>query len=213
MPEKKIQNQSGPKAAAAKKPAPEKKATASKKPAAKGKAKVVKQKQQTRRAVTGRPELYTEELAATICERLAIGESLRSITSEEGMPHRQTVFRWLYRYPAFRDQYVSAKRIGMLAYAEDALDIADDGTNDWMERISKDGEHAGWQLNGEHVQRSKLRVDTRKWFMERLDTKVFGQKQEVNHGLQEDNPIMSLIQQVSGSTLKPGGDDEQGGES
>lgn len=190
--------------------APAKKAPARKKPAAKAKTKTQHQEQPKRGR--GRPEDYNVEIAATICERLAIGDSLRTITEDEGMPHRQTVFRWMYRHPEFRDQYVHAKRIGMLAYAEDAVDIADDGTNDWMERTNKDGENIGWQINGEHVQRSRLRVDTRKWFMERLDTKVFGQKQEVNHGLQENNPIMSLIQQVSGKTLKPGGDDEAGEE-
>ena len=31
-------------------------------------------------------------------------------------------------------------------------------------------------------------------------------RQDVNHGLQEDNPIAALLQQVSGSTLKPEGD-------
>ncbi|WP_074633943.1 hypothetical protein [Nitrosospira multiformis] len=56
------------------------------------------------------------------------------------------------------------------AVAEHALDIADDGSNDWME--SHDPENRGWQFNGEHVQRSRLRVETRKWFLSKLMPKV-----------------------------------------
>ncbi len=59
---------------------------------------------------------------------------------------------------------------------DEALGIADDGTNDWMERLDKDGQAAGWQLNGEHVQRSRLRVDTRKWAAGKLAPKKYGDK-------------------------------------
>lgn len=61
------------------------------------------------------------------------------------------------------------------------LEIADDASNDWMERTGKDGESIGWQLNGEHVNRSKLRIDTRKWIMERMAPKTYGSKQEISH--------------------------------
>jgi hypothetical protein len=40
--------------------------------------------------------------------------------------------------------------------AEDILDIADDGRNDWMRANAADD--AGWVLNGENIQRSKLRT-------------------------------------------------------
>lgn len=64
--------------------------------------------------------------------------------------------------------------------AEESLEIADDGRNDWMERQSQSekglGVNNGWVLNGEHVQRSRLRVDTRKWFAARLHPKKYGDK-------------------------------------
>ncbi len=43
-------------------------------------------------------------------------------------------------------------------------------------RLDKDGQAAGWQLNGEHVQRSRLRVDTRKWILSKLAPKRYGDK-------------------------------------
>lgn len=60
--------------------------------------------------------------------------------------------------------------------ADEILEISDDGSNDWMERLGKEGEPAGWQLNGEHVQRSRLRVDTRKWILSKLAPKRYGDK-------------------------------------
>ncbi|MDN0127414.1 DNA packaging protein [Yersinia massiliensis] len=124
----------------------------------------------------GRPSDYTDELAELICLRLAEGESLRSVCSDDGMPSKQAVLRWLARNEEFRAQYVRAKEEGAEAIAEELFDIADDGTNDWMEKLDKDGECIGYQLNGEHVQRSKLRIDTRKWYLSKIMPKKYGDK-------------------------------------
>ncbi|EBF9036314.1 DNA packaging protein [Salmonella enterica] len=124
----------------------------------------------------GRPSDYTEELAEIICLRLAEGESLRSVCRDDGMPSKQAVLRWLARNESFRAQYVRAKEEGAEAIAEELFDIADDGTNDWMEKLDKDGEAIGYQLNGEHVQRSKLRIDTRKWYLSKIMPKKYGDR-------------------------------------
>jgi hypothetical protein len=59
--------------------------------------------------------------------------------------------------------------------AEDVISIADDGTNDWMD--SNDPLNPGYKLNGEHTQRSKLRMDARKWYTSKLAPKIFGDRQ------------------------------------
>lgn len=97
------------------------------------------------------------------------------------MPHKATVFRWLADDADFRDLYARAKEASTEALAEELLDIADDGSNDWMERPGADGESLGWQLNGEHVQRSRLRVDTRKWLLAKLQPRKYGERQTVEH--------------------------------
>ena len=43
----------------------------------------------------GRPTIYTQKLASKICERLALGDSLRAICREDAMPHLATVLRWV----------------------------------------------------------------------------------------------------------------------
>jgi hypothetical protein len=132
-------------------------------------------------AVMGRPSDYTPEKAEAICLRLAEGESLRSVCSDEDMPTKQTALRWLTKHEDFRAQYVRAKEQGAEAIAEEMFDIADDGANDWMEKLDKEGEAYGWQLNGEHVRRSQLRIDTRKWYLSKIMPKKYGEKVQTEH--------------------------------
>lgn len=124
----------------------------------------------------GRPSDYTQELADRICSRLAAGESMRTICLDDDMPSRETLFRWIRSNTEFRDQYARAKDESADALVEDIQDIADDGTNDWMEVHDKDGKAIGWQVNGEHIQRSRLRVDVRKWAASKLKPKKYGDK-------------------------------------
>lgn len=72
------------------------------------------------------------------------------------------------------DQYARAKEVQSEHMAEEILAIADDGQNDWMERNG--AESAGWAVNGEHIQRSRLRVDSRKWLMSKLAPKKYGDR-------------------------------------
>lgn len=104
---------------------------------------------------------YTRELADEICERLAEGEPLRQICRDDHMPAWRTVYDWISADTDFAARIARARDAGFDAIAEDIIDIADDGTNDWMEKRDKDGEAIGYQLNGEHVQRSKLRIEAR----------------------------------------------------
>ncbi len=39
----------------------------------------------------------------------------------------------------------------------------------------------GYKLNGEHVQRSRLRIDTRKWLAGKLKPKKYGDRINLDH--------------------------------
>lgn len=124
---------------------------------------------------------YTEAMARKICEGLADGKSLREVCRAEGMPPESTVRLWaLDDVNGFAAQYARAREIGYHLMADQVLEVADDGRNDWMERNGEDD--AGWVANGEHVQRSRLRVDTRKWMLSKALPKIYGDKIDVNHG-------------------------------
>lgn len=123
--------------------------------------------------MTGRPSDFTQEIADVICEKLADGESLRKICLGEDMPSKSAVFRWLLDRPDFRDQYARAREAQADAIADEILDIADDGSNDFMGEDEK--------YNGDAVQRSRLRVDARKWFAGKLAPKKYGDSTMVKH--------------------------------
>ena len=127
----------------------------------------------------GRPTKYTQELADKVCSELADGNSMRTVCLAEEMPDKSTIFRWIRTHEEFRDQYTKAKEEGVEAWAEESMDIADDGSNDWMQTHDKDNE--GYRANGENIQRSKLRIETRKWFASKLKPKKYGDKHQIEH--------------------------------
>lgn len=110
------------------------------------------------------------------------GMSLREIESDSNMPTKTTMLAWAANkdHP-FSDQYTRAKEVQAMSLAEDLLDIADDGSNDWMERTGKNGEDLGWIVNGECVARSRIRLDTRKWMLSKMLPKIYGDKQTIDH--------------------------------
>lgn len=127
----------------------------------------------------GRPSSYSDKTADKICKLIADGLSLREICVSDELPHRETVRRWLRDNEDFRGQYARAREDQADAIFDEILEIADDAQNDWMERNGEENE--GWQANGEHIQRSRLRIDARKWMAGKLRPKVYGDKLDLNH--------------------------------
>lgn len=146
---------------------------------------------------TGRPSKFTSDLGDTICERLAEGRSLRGICLDDDMPDARSVFRWLAgetkdkSLEQFRQQYARAREIQADTLVDEILEISDDGTNDWMERQYGDDAPVGWQVNGEHIQRSRLRVDSRKWFASKVAPKKYGDKTVLAGD--KDNPVAITV--------------------
>jgi hypothetical protein len=120
----------------------------------------------------GRPSAYTQQTADEICFRLSEGESLRTILKDDHMPSMSMVFRWLAdeQYKSFREQYAHAKEVCLEHMAEEMLEIADETAFDTVET-----QH-GFKADSEWIQRSKLRVDTRKWLLAKLMPKKYGDK-------------------------------------
>jgi hypothetical protein len=111
----------------------------------------------------GRPSKYTPELAAEIIARMCEGESLRSICRDATMPVISTVMLWVATdREGFSEQYAKGCEARAHYWADEMLDIADDGANDYMQREGKE------YVNGEAIARSRLRVDTRKWLLSKM---------------------------------------------
>lgn len=133
----------------------------------------------------GRPEIYTQELADKVCQRIAEGYSMRTVCKPDDMPGLTTIFKWLREKEDFAKQYARATSERTEAMAEDILDIADDGSNDLM-TIQKGNKEYEIE-NKEVTNRSRLRVDTRKWLMSKMKPKKYGEKLELSGD--KDNPL------------------------
>lgn len=84
------------------------------------------------------------------------------------MPHESTIYRWLPRHKEFRELYAHAREAWADAQLEAMLQIAHDGSNDYITKTNKDGSEYE-AVNHEAIGRSRLRVDALKWAMARLN--------------------------------------------
>lgn len=120
----------------------------------------------------GNQTLYTPEIAEEILERLQNGELLSKICVGEGMPKESTVRMWAFDdYKGFAEPYARAREIGWHVIAEQAIEIADDGKNDTYV-----DEKGNTRTDHDVINRSRLRVDTRKWMLGKMLPKIYGDK-------------------------------------
>lgn len=127
-----------------------------------------------------RPTKYNQKLVKKICEVVSTHpEGLKKLCGMfEWMPAEAQINKWRIKYPEFRVLYAQAKLIQAELLAEDCLDIADDTRLDTITKTNKDGEEYE-VANNEWINRSRLRVDTRKWLAAKLLPKLYGDAKRV----------------------------------
>lgn len=132
----------------------------------------------------------TEAILEKIFDRVADGESLNKICSEAGMPARKSFFAWVADDSSILRRYEFAMLMRADTFAEETLEIADDSGFDW--KYGKDQEVI---IDGDAIQRARLRVDARKWYASKLNPKKYGDKVTNEHqGGDPDKPINHNIQ-------------------
>ena len=117
-------------------------------------------------------EQQKQDIFDSICDLIISGKSLRKALLEVTLPAK-TFFVWLRENDELSKQYARATTERAELMFEDMFDIADDSENDYTET------ELGKVFNSEHLQRSKLRVDTRKWALSKLMPKKYGDKLDV----------------------------------
>ncbi len=137
----------------------------------------------------GRPTLYSKKLALEICEKIAEGKSLVRILEAEGMPGYQTVLDWLSRddepYKQFSGMYARAREHQADFHADEIIDIADDSAKD----TAYDAKGNAY-CDNEWVNRSKLRVDARKWVASKLKPRKYGERINAELSGPDGGPIV-----------------------
>lgn len=121
----------------------------------------------------GQDYLSTEEFAEYCCH-IIDGLTTRQVAQKLGK-NRTSVLQWinLHASPEQVDQYARALEMSAELMVEDGLEIVDESSGDY--RLDKDGNEV---LNSEHIQRSKVRADYRKWIASKRKPKKFGDRIE-----------------------------------
>lgn len=143
----------------------------------------------------GPPETeYDEEIGNEICAALAVSTLgiERLCDQYKHWPKKEVIRKWRFNNPRFADKYREAKRFQAELMAEDVIDIADNGTNDTQ--LDANGKVI---TNQDVIQRSKLRVDARKWVASRLLPKIYGDSLKV-----DNNPVDDAMVKVNALVAK-----------
>lgn len=129
--------------------------------------------------MAGRPSTYNQPVVDEICERLACGESLRSIVKDDGMPSIATFYKWLRENDELLKQYARAKDDGADSYADKIAEVADGA------------------LSGEYdPQAARVAIDGYKWTAAKLKPRKYGDKQSVDHTSSDGSMTPQVVERV-----------------
>jgi len=135
----------------------------------------------------GRPSTYTTEKAKTICDRLALGESLASICREEDMPSHSIVYVWLREHSDFLDMYTRAREEQAETHADEIVSIADE-TPETAPVFDKDGKQIDIKLDSAYIQWQRQRIDARKWNAAKQRPRKYGER--ITHSGDDTSPVV-----------------------
>lgn len=128
----------------------------------------------------GQHDMYTPEHGELICAEIVNGGTLNSAGLKAGVTSR-TILNWLHKYEKFNQMYYQARQLQMEMIIDGILAISDDSSQDWKEEEYGNGK-TRIVVDHEHIARSRLKIDTRKWLAAKLYPKIYGDKIQVDGG-------------------------------
>lgn len=125
----------------------------------------------------GRHTEFSQEIVDIVCERIADGESLRSICGDVTLPSKATIFKWLSQNKDFADQYAHARDAQADAMADDILHISNTPCIGVKTTTKSTGIET---IEGDMIEHRRLQVDARKWLAARMAPKKYGDRIDLN---------------------------------
>lgn len=125
---------------------------------------------------TGRPTIYTSELADRICDLLATDTAcLDEICAKNpDLPGHDSIYKWRHRHPEFAEKYLHAMHSRSHLYAEETLKIAREKST----YLDAEGNN---KIDPGYVAWQKMNVNLRQWHASKLAPKVYGDKTQVEN--------------------------------
>ena len=123
----------------------------------------------------GSRAIKRREVLDTIFAGISLGKSARAMCMEVGISQR-VLWNWLASDEELMRQYQRAKELCVDAYAEEIIEISDEGSRDTY--VDEKGREV---INREVIARAQLRIDARKWYAARLAPRKYGDKLPVTH--------------------------------
>lgn len=129
-----------------------------------------------------------------ICNEIETGKSLREVLRDnDNMPSTQTFYKWIDTEIEKSKQYARSCELRADIIFDEMIEIADDGSKDYTTKEIGDGVEVQ-VLNSEHIQRSRLRIDTRKWILSKMNPKKYGDKTDITTNGKEINiPVIEWV--------------------
>lgn len=136
------------------------------------------------------PEAVPQAMAEEICEWIAQGKTLREFCRQDGKPAWQTVYGWLDKDAEFRRRFAHARERGEEAIAQECLNIADSPVIGEEIETTDDGRVK--VKRGDMLGHRKLQIETRLKLLAKWNPKKWGDKVDLNHGGQPENPVQTI---------------------
>lgn len=140
------------------------------------------------------PQPVPQDIADAIVQWIAEGKTLREFCRQSGMPVYSTVYDWEEKDKDFATRIARARLTGEDVIAQECLEIADDGRNDWETRKNRDGSEYQ-AVNPEIVNRSRLRIDTRLKLLAKWNPRKYGERL-AHTGPDGSGPVVFEVRQV-----------------
>ena len=126
-----------------------------------------------------KPIPFSQEVFDEVCNRLADGRSLRKVCADKDMPGKSAFMDWVKKDEALAEQYARAMELRADYIFEETKDIADTATPETV-----------------HV--ARLQVDTRKWYLGKVNPKVYGDRIQTEDITQQPRQLVIVSPKLEG---------------
>ena len=124
------------------------------------------------------PDDYADTLEANmLADYVSDGTTMVDACKTLGVPLRTAYWR-MERSERFREMMEAARAAGYDILANECLAIADDGSGDYVETTDRFG-NPKMAVDKEHIQRSKLRIETRVKLLAKWHPHKYGEKIQI----------------------------------